>query len=379
MSIEQLTKFYNSELSDSCKKYLKPSIEINSDFTVSQTISSFHKRKEIFFIFKNTPYVLRIRDLLNKKKINPDMNILQLSNPIKKLTSGDKLSSAAKVMYDSKIFSVPIVEKNMIVGEVRLKDIFQKLRTQESSWISIEQFMTKPLSLSSSDSISKARAFFLSNNYDFVPVGKPKIKRVLSSYDILDVLNPPQRVGSLGTRGKQKIRSLENNISNMGSKDIHFCKPKDSLYDVLGTLTKTNSLILVQGDRKVIGLIHPLDILALSAQKVRSVIPLFITGKKEEIPSSSVGKIASTMRKYSKIISEVQEVRLSIDTTNTGGKETKYHLSLTIFALQSTETFSSSGWSFYEVIKDLLSKIDRKISQKQKPLVRKTRRKQRIF
>lgn len=358
---------------------MKPYVEITSDFTISKTITLFNKRKEVFFVFKNTPYVLRIRDLLIKKKINPDMNILQLSSPIKKLTSTDKLSSAAKIMYDSKIFSVPVFEKNKIVGEIRLKDIFQKLRTKESSWIPIDQFIAKPTSISSSDSISKARSFFLSNNYDFVPVGKPKIKRILSSHNILDALNPPQRIGSLGTRGKQKIRSLENDVSNMGSKDIHFCKPKDSLYDILGIFAKTDSIILVRGDRKIIGMIHPLDILALSAQKVRAIIPMYITGKKEEIPSSSVGKIASVMRKYSKIISEVQEVRLSIDTTNTGGKETKYHLSLTIFALQSTETLSSSGWSFYEVINDLLSKIDRKISQKQRPLSRKTRRKQRIF
>ena len=376
MTLEQIQQYFDTVLSERCAQYQKPTVSIDIESTMSDAVKYFERRKEVFCVYKNNPYVLTARAVLNKRRLNENMKIRPFLIPIPKITQRDKLFKIAQVMNRFSINAVPILQKNTITGEIRLKDILKKLHTTESSWILAKQVMQKPYFVSNTDSINKARKIMISHKTDFVPVMKnDKISRVISSNQIISMLDPPQRVGSLGTRGKKKIRSLDHEIQNMGV-DSDSCKTNSALSSVLQSMIQNNPVVLVKGDGKLRGVITFSDILNLSTNKAKSDIPIYITGR-NEIPRSVLARIASALKKFSTSVSEVEEARISVDVTNTEGNEKKFNLVLNIFTATKTLSYSASAWSIPEIAENIIDKVTRQVSKQRKNRNKKTMRKQR--
>ena len=183
MTLEQIQQYFDTVLSERCAQYQKPTVSIDIESTMSDAVKYFEKRKEVFCVYKNNPYVLTARVVLNKRRLNENMKIHPFLIPIPKMTQKDKLFKIAQVMNRFRINAVPILQKNAITGEIRIKDILKKLHTTESSWILAKQIMQKPYFVSNTDSINKARKIMVSHKTDFVPVMKnDKICRINYCY-----------------------------------------------------------------------------------------------------------------------------------------------------------------------------------------------------
>src|SRR3990172_7303624 len=257
---EHLKDIYNSKVGP----LVSPAIEIDPSFTVSRVIHVLTKN---------------VRTLLGGKDI-ADMNIRPFQSPIHSLTKDDLVQKAANTIAHYRIRAVPVLENNKIVGCVTAKSILELLSKKGNQWIGANLILTaNPITIKSSESLATARRLMLSKKIDHLPViDKNSVRQVLTSYHVLQTLNPQERIGKRSL-SMTKVGNLGARIGNMGSTRIPRCLPTDNLNTIIRSMLDTNTTCcLVSLWDKLQGIITYRDILSLLAAKIESEIPLYVVG-----------------------------------------------------------------------------------------------------
>jgi CBS domain-containing protein len=352
---------------------IEPVIIIEPNSSVSQIISKLSKNDsyDAFCLDGKSVMSTNIRSLLLGKDI-VDMKVGPFLETIPALTLGDNIQKAANIMSHYRIRTVPVIDKNKIIGGVSAKRILKLLSTKDNKWIKANLIFTQnPIIISSDDSLSTARKIMTSKRIDHLPVeNKGVIKQVLTSYHLLQAINPHE---SLGRRaiGMNKVKHLQSKIGNIGSTRIPQCTPNDNLNSILDTMLKTETTCcLVNLWKNLQGIITYRDILSLLAVKIETEIPLYVVGMPEDQKNVDLitSKFEKTLKLTQKVYSEIQEARVSIKQGRSGGKKAgKYEASIMILTPHhSPYIYKEVGFDLSKVIEDLSHKLLRNLSKRSK-------------
>ena len=366
---EHLKEIYHKKINS----LIEPVIIIDPTTPVSKVISKLSKNDsyEAFYLNGKSVLTANIRSLLPGKDI-VDMKVDPFLETVPALSVTDNVQKAANIMSHYRIRTVPVVDKRKIIGGVSAKRILKLLATKDNKWIKASLLFTKnPITVSSDDSLSTARKIMTSKRIDHLPVeNKGIIKQVITSYHLLNSLNPHE---SLGRRamGMTKVRNLQSKIGNLGSTQIPQCTPNDDLNLILNSMLKTNTTCcLVNLWKNLQGIITYRDILTLLAVKMESEIPLYIVGIPEDQKNADLItlKFTKTLKRIQKVYSEIQEAKVSIKQRRSGRKKTgKYEVSIMITTPHhSPHIYKDVGYDLSNVIENLSQKLLRNLSKRSK-------------
>lgn len=352
---------------------IEPVIVIEPTSSVSKVINKLSKSDSYDAFCLNGKSVLttNVRSLLPGKDI-ADMQVQPFLETIPALTPKDNVQRAANIMSHYRVRTVPVVDKNRIIGGVSANRILKLLSAKDNKWIKANLIFTQnPITVSSNDSLSTARKIMTSKRIDHLPVeNKGVIKQVLTSYHLLHAINPHE---SLGRRamGMNKVRNLQSKIGNIGSTRIPQCSVDDNLNTILNTMIKTKTTCcLVNLWKNLQGIITVRDILSLLAVRMETEIPLYVVGMPEDQKNVNLitAKFTNTLKRLQKVYSEIQEAKVSIKQRRSGGKKAgKYEVSIMITTPHhSPYIYKDVGFDLSKVIENLSQKLLRNLSKRSK-------------
>lgn len=377
---EHLKDIYNSKVGP----LVSPAIEIDPSYTVSKVMSEISKNDayDVFCMDGNSVLTTNVRTLLSGKNIS-SMKITPFLSPIRSLSKDDLVQTAANIIAHYRIRAVPVLENNKIIGCITAKSILELLSKKNNQWIGANLILTAdPITIKSSEPLATARRLMLSKKIDHLPVlDKNVVRQVLTSYHVLQTLNPEERIGKKSI-GMTKVRNLGARIGNMGSTRVPRCLPSDNLNTIIRNMLDTNTTCcLVSLWDKLQGIITYRDILSLLAAKIESEIPLYVVGMPEDQRNVDLitSKFSKTLQRIRNVYSEIQEARVTIKKQRTGQKNRKegmYEVSVMISTPHYAPfIFKESGWDLGKVFEILSQKMRKMLSKRakrrSKPSIRK--------
>lgn len=377
---EHLKDIYNSKVGP----LVSPAIEIDPSYTVSKVMSEISKNDayDVFCMDGNSVLTTNVRTLLSGKNIS-SMKITPFLSPIRSLSKDDLVQTAANIIAHYRIRAVPVLENNKIIGCITAKSILELLSKKNNQWIGANLILTAdPITIKSSEPLATARRLMLSKKIDHLPVlDKNVVRQVLTSYHVLQTLNPEERIGKKSI-GMTKVGNLGARIGNMGSTRVPRCLPSDNLNTIIRNMLDTNTTCcLVSLWDKLQGIITYRDILSLLAAKIESEIPLYVVGMPEDQRNVDLitSKFSKTLQRIRNVYSEIQEARVTIKKQRTGRKNRKegmYEVSVMISTPHYAPfIFKESGWDLGKVFEILSQKMRKMLSKRakrrSKPSIRK--------
>lgn len=368
---EHLKSIYETPVSS----LISPGSIIDPTYTVSQVINEITNNDvyDVFCMKGKAVFTTNIRELLAGKDIT-DMPIDPFLYPIPPVSKTDTVQRAANILSHHRIRAVPVVENDAIVGVVTGKRILELLATKDNKWINAGLIFTaNPITIPSNETLSAARRLMLSKKIDHLPViEKNMVKQVLTSYHVLQTLNPHEKLGRR-SRGARKVGQLEAKIKNIGSTRIPQCSPQDDLNKIISMILETNTTCcLVILWEKLHGIITYRDILSLLAVKYESEIPLYIVGLPEDQRNVDliVSKFSSTLKRIQKVYSDIQEAKITVKERRSGSKnkgEGKFDVSATVITPHYAPfIFKESGFDLSQVFEKIGQHMRRKLSKRAK-------------
>lgn len=354
---------------------IKPLIENTKTFKIGETIPQIiskldQNRTEVFAMKNNTCYFINQRAILAKKKIHSSMRINSEVQVIPYLQKNDKILKAIDIFLDFKVNSIPVVSNKKLVGEVQILSVLKKfMKLSFFSLTRVDNVKTMTVKAPYNKSISFVRNKLKQNQLDFLPIEKKgKISHVVTSHDIVGILNPPQKVGKIGTKGKEKIRSLEHQVANLGTKLFPRCDSDETLKKATSLMTKSQTtycMISHPSEKNSFLTAHNMLVLCKNKPKRKIPIQMLTKGKKGMMGVIS-SKLEPILEKFSKAKENVVEARVSIEEQKNSGMETQYITNLLLVTGTKELSFSSKAWSLEKGISDIGDKITGKLSTSKK-------------
>jgi len=358
----------------------KPTI-LDSSFVASKTIGVLVNSDsyDAFCMEGKDVLTISARELLGVKDIE-GTKIRSLLRKIQPLSRNDTIEKAAAILSHYRMRSVPVVERNEIVGIVNGKDIVELLHKQDLKWISANTILTAdPITANSSDSIATARKIMTTKRIDHLPIVKNgKVTQVLTSMHLLQVIKPGERLGS-GLRGLNLKKKYQTQIGNIGSTRIPNLNTNAPLSSVIESMLKNDtSCCLLSLWGNIHGIITYKDIINILESKIPSEVPLYIVGLPEDYDSSEIvkTKFDKIIRNLSKVYPEVEQAKASIKTIhNPSTNRPHYQVAVRIASPYKTYNYTESGWDLSKIFDAIGSKVVRNLSQRSKKRWKTTIRK----
>ncbi|MHA7646724.1 CBS domain-containing protein [Nitrosopumilus sp. S4] len=363
-----LINYFKSTKKSVIEPLIKKTSTFNSEGTISEILSKLNdNRTECFTIKNNSCYFINNRMALSKKKNNRSMKIHPLMQPIPYLRKTDTIAKAVKIFLNYKVNSIPVLNNKKISGEVRILSILEKMLENNLTSIPADYLKHRYTKIASNKSINSVRRMLKEEQMDVLPVEKKgKINQIITSNDIVSILNTPQRIGTLGTLGKTKIRSLGMQIANIGTKEFPKCGTTESLEEIVKKiLEKEQNYCVLTSQSNEDSWITSHDIIELCNRNTKEQIPIyFIKDKNEKNLRPLLTKLNKPLERFSKSIEKIIEARISINNQKTTGLETQYEQTLLLITSRKHYSFSINTWSIEEGISKFAEMILEKISSK---------------
>ena len=344
---------------------------IDPKHTVSQTIDKIIKNDsyDAFSKHGKTVYGTNVRELLSARAVT-SMKVEPFLHPIPSVSPNDDLEKVAKIINHHRTRSVPIIEKDEILGVVKAENVLKVLSKLDNKWIKASLIFTPtPITIDHNALLSSARKIMISKRIDHLPVtDNGQLKQVLTSYHILQTLIPEERLGKK-TMAEKRITRFGSKVKNIGTNKISQCKPNDNISTVIKSMLENNtSFSLVMLWDNIQGIITYRDILDLFETKVENDIPIYIIGMPDGERDADMisSKFKKTLQRLNKTSPEIQEARISIKRQRVRGTKQLYQITALIITPHKTLSFKEEEWNLSKSIENINQKILKSLSKKDK-------------
>lgn len=106
-------------------------------------------------------------------------------------------------------------------------------------------------------------------------------------------------------------------------------------------------------------------------------VPLYVVGLQKDEPVNELlySKFGSALKKYSKILPEIIEAKISVKSQNSEGNRTHYDVTSTVTTSKTKLIYTESGWDILKISDQLCRKLEGELSKhdnkRQKTSIRK--------
>ncbi len=334
-----------------------------------------HKNRLLgYFDFEN---------LMRRKNIPMTSKISTLMIKPPKVDENTKLIDVTKIMVQSGLRSLPVVDNNdTLKGLVSRTDVTKALLdVPQFSEIPIEDIMIRdPVTVNVNDDINIAIQK-MGNLGEFTIPVVDEHNHLVGMVHIRDLTNAVWRIKDRQTVGEmkgQKERKLLF-VREFLNPPV-FVKKDSKLRNVIDTMLKMKSYIcaIVDEENKIVGIITQKDIVELIGKKEESEgVFVQITGLDTYDPSvfdTIYQIIEKSLKKIAKFENYIpHSLSIHVEEHNVGGNDTNYVLRAKLVTEKKVFYIQENGWNLYRVFDDLMNSLHRMV-RKEKEREKELRR-----
>ena len=283
----QSNKFIDAPVAD----LIEPVTSFSSTDPITRVIGHLKESSEYDAIVKDGDKVaiVSVRDLLNVGNITTE-KLTRIMKQVPKLSADDRISTAAKLMFEYRIRSLPVYDGRKLLGRITCSAIAKALVDSNRADESIARIATPdPMCVDASDSAAKAKRLMVDMRIDQLPILKEKrLSGVITSDSIVfNTLPPTDR----GEKGNLQIGRLEMDAIALSHARTITNDVSDSLSETLGNMLKagSNYSVILSGE-EVQGIVTYRDFLKLLPTTKTSEIPISIMGLPDDPLQSEMAK-----------------------------------------------------------------------------------------
>jgi ribosome-associated translation inhibitor RaiA len=106
-------------------------------------------------------------------------------------------------------------------------------------------------------------------------------------------------------------------------------------------------------------------------------VPLFVIGLPKDEPANGLlmSKFGHALEKAKKILPEIIEAKIAVETQNTDGTRTHYEVRATVTTAKNQLLYTESGWDILKIADELCRKLEGELSKREDKRQRESIRK----
>ncbi|MFH0897402.1 MAG: CBS domain-containing protein [Candidatus Bathyarchaeota archaeon] len=351
---------------------ISPQVLVPSTMPVSKVVGVLKDLNvyEAFMEENGKIGMVTTRDILRGSNITT-AKVSSLAFFVPKLSPRSTVGEAARLMIDYRIRSLPVVEDNNFVGEVRALSIINAIRESDFSKVETKNIMTgNPVTLSRDDLTSKARSLMVRRRIDHLPVlAEKKLCGILTSSHIVFDMFQATIERSLIIPDEQ--RKLEIPVRNLADSNPLTCRANDKIPLVLDEMIKqraTYSIVTLW--EEVQGIITYRDYMKLVAGQLKlGDSPVYILGLPEDPFEAEMvkSKYMNAIKSLRKPFPFIEEAKAVIKTFAEGKKERhRYEVSISVVTPKRIFSYSETGWDLPQIFDAVTAKLKKMLAERPK-------------
>ncbi|MGA3112555.1 MAG: CBS domain-containing protein [Candidatus Bathyarchaeia archaeon] len=281
------------------------------------------------------------------------------------------LSKTAKLMIESGLRQLPVLEKNKLLGFITDENIIHSAVTQDWGTVKIETIMTRaPHTLESNRSVGAVLSLMREFGISHVPIMESgKLVGLISIQDILESIYWPQRRQTTGDIVGEKIETLSVPAKGIMRRPVVTVAPETSLRDAEKMMHDHDvSCLAVTSNERLVGVATKLDFLEPISQLETAARKLSIQfGVKEveitpEQQTFMMDEFDSFTHKYQEAfqLGTLFVYMKSHGNTNLRGTP-MIHCRLQFRTVRGTFYSASEGWGIEPTFRVALDRLDRRL------------------
>ncbi len=283
-------------------------------------------------------------------------------------------------LIDNNVRALPLVEGGKIKGITSQVDLLKELRqVNELGQNKARDLMKSPvITIDPETGNDSARRLMLDNNISHLPVTKNgKLKGIVTAEKLVHTFIVPASRMTTGNRSGQMMSGFTGRADEVMDTQTLTVGADANALDVAKEMTRMGkSACLVVDDRdRVKGIITPRELLQpIYDLQGEEEIPVYIVGLSSEEDwfdtTVAENKVLRVVERAQNIFPDLREIRVQIESQNTGGNRTRYEVRAHIYMKKGGETIfvKQEGWDLLAVFDDLTQALDQKLrNRKQEP------------
>jgi len=348
---------------------VKEPLILRHDDTVSRAVSSIISStnpEALVFRGDSLLGVLLSRDLVKKRITNPStVTIESFVRRVDAFPVSIPKEEIANIMLVNDYKAVPIADESIKILRKRdlLKMFLGDTKLKSTKACDIMRF---PFCVSRDDTIGTARSIFSGMNVIAIPVIEKEnmVVGLISSIDLLKSIIE-KRKPMRGEASGESFSTDSANVNIVMSPSIQRVDCDSSLNEISRIITKKNlGAVVVERDRRMVGVITPRDILRILTKKV-SGMPINVSGARDIDPfikGVMESEIQSLLKKLSRMV-DIDNFMLHIDSYKQSGRA-RYSLRARLITRKGSFFGGYHDWDVTKALKKTLSKVEREFIKK---------------
>ena len=355
----------------------KPLIFDSKENVSKVSANMLKNRKSEAVIFDNDKYIgiIFARTIVKRKINNPDKTeIKKFITKINPMSFENPLADVINTILINDYKSMPIKKGNEMFILTKI-GILKSLKNSDAfRGKKLNDILKFPYYVSNDDSIATTMSVLRQTGVSRLPILNKNsgIEGIVDTIDLLkaNILSTRAQKGELVG---EKIRKRGTHISSLMNKNVPILKPKDSIENAIKQMiNKKISTVLVEENKKIIGIITPKMILKLVGKELSGVL-VTISGIKDEdhfIKSVVDEEIGNAIKKLHKIIG-IEHFVVHVDKHHESGDRTKYSVKARVMTEKGMFFAGDFAWDVTKAIRGMLHKIEKEMIKKKRknPLV----------
>lgn len=285
---------------------LKSFIAIDADEPLTRAKGIFEaEHPPLIVVVQGEKFIGVITErVLLRPRLNPTIvkvGSVALKPP--RLGPEDNMCKAARLMIENNMKALPVLQEERVVGLLRVREVVSSC-SKFLRGIKVRDVMTRdPIVINVDDTIGKAVSVMRDMGVSRLPVVENnELKGILTLHDLITRIILPREKSSLGDLMGEKIRTLSNRVRDIMTTPVYTAFPWEPLQRILDRMEQhdISSLVVVE-DRKVVGILTLIDILApiarLGSQSVEE-IDVQVIYKLGSIDASSKERVSLMARRF---------------------------------------------------------------------------------
>jgi CBS domain-containing protein len=353
---------------------ISPLVESAPDTTLSKVLGLLRDRGvyEVFLPEGTRCGMISERELLKATNVETT-KISAMITYLTPLRKEATLGEAARLMADYRVRAAPISDGRKIIGQVNCAGLLKEMKGRIGGDLRITSISTtSPITIDENSPVTKARELFVRRRIDHLPVTNGKrLVGLITSTDIVSLLNNPQRVGSKSMQPQTKA-NLDFPAGDAMDRNPLSCPPDTTAEHALNLmLENTKTCVLVTQWEELQAIATQRDFMTLLAEvEPEPEVPVFMVGLPEDPFESEAtkAKFHRIVRQLNRVFPDILEARSIIKSKHKAGRERgRYEVTVQIRTPRESFSYSEEGWELplvYDLITDRLKRL---MTKKPKP------------
>jgi len=285
------------------------------------------------------------------------------------VNSDDSVEQVVSILIDNDVRALPLVDGGDLIGIISQVDLLSELKLgKELGKVKIKELMIIPvISVDLKTGNDRARRLMLDNDISHLPVLKDGVLEGIVTAEILvhTFIVPESRM-SMGNKGGQMVSGFSGQVGGVMDSQPLTVGLEENALDVVKEMTQRGkSACLVVDGEKVLGIITPRELLQpIYDLRVEEELPVYIVGLSGEEDwfdaTVAENKVRRVVVRARSMYPHIREIRVQIESQNTGGNRTRYEARAHIYMKQGSDTIfvKQEGWDLLTVFDSLTQALD---------------------